>query len=77
MFDVFARYLQDKADLTEEELQQIQQVCIFKRLRKQQYLLQEGDINHHVCYIMKGCLRNYWVSEDGLEHILKFGIENW
>jgi CRP-like cAMP-binding protein len=78
MFETFAKYLSDKGvDLTENELQQIQSVCSFKKLRKRQYLLQEGDVNHHACFIIKGCLRNYRIGEDGIEHILKFAVENW
>lgn len=77
-FEVFEKYLKEKqTDLTEEDLNRIQAVSIFKKLRKRQYLLQEGNINHHACFIIKGCLRNYHMSEDGIEHILKFAVENW
>ncbi len=78
MFEAFAKYLKEKQpDLTDNDLEQIRAVCIFKKLRKRQYLLQEGDINHHACFIIKGCLRNYRLSKDGAEHILKFAVENW
>lgn len=77
MFEFFAKYLREKADLTDEELDLVQAVTVNKRLRKRQYLLQEGDICHYNCFIVKGCLRNYRVSEDGNEHILRFGVENW
>lgn len=78
MFVVFAKYLKEKqTDLTEEDLDRIRAVSIFKNLRKRQFLLQEGNINHHACFIIKGCLRNYHVSENGIELILKFAVENW
>lgn len=77
MFEVFAAYLKEKAGLTEEQLGQVRALTINKRLRKRQYLLQEGDICHYNCFVAKGCLRNYRVSEDGLEHILRFAVENW
>ena len=78
MFEVFAKYLKEKQpDLTLSDLEHIQAVSTFKKLRKRQYLLQEGDINHHACFVLKGCLRNYHLSEDGVEHILKFAVENW
>lgn len=77
MFEVFAAYLKEKAGLTDEELDQVRAVTINKRLRKRQYLLQEGDICHYNCFVAKGCLRNYRVSEDGVEHILRFAVENW
>ncbi len=77
MFEVFSSYLKEKAGLNEEELDQVRVVTINKKLRKRQYLLQEGDVCHYNCFVVKGCLRNYRVSEDGNEHILRFGVENW
>jgi CRP-like cAMP-binding protein len=78
MFEVFAKYLKEKQpNLPEEDLKQIRAVSVSKKLRKHQYLLLEGDINHHDCFVVKGCLRNYRLSEDGVEHILKFAIEDW
>jgi CRP-like cAMP-binding protein len=78
MLEVFVKYLKDKQpDLTDEDFEKIRTVSVLKKLRKRQYLLQEGDINHHACFVIKGCLRNYHLSEDGTEHILKFAVENW
>jgi len=77
MFEIFASYLKEKAGLTDEELNQVHAVTVNRRLRKRQYLLQEGDVCHYNCFIVKGCLRNYRVSEDGNEHILRFAVENW
>jgi CRP-like cAMP-binding protein len=77
MFEVFASYLKEKAELTHEELDQVRAVTFHKKLRKRQYLLQEGDICHYNCFIAKGFLRSYRVSQDGVEHILRFAVENW
>lgn len=77
MFEIFADYLKEKGGLTEEELQQVREITIEKKLRKRQYLLQEGDVSHYNGFIAKGCLRLYRVGKDGSEHILRFGIENW
>jgi CRP-like cAMP-binding protein len=77
MFEVFEIYLKEKADLTASELDAVRAVSIEKKIRKRQYLLQEGEVCHHNCFIVKGCLRSYRVGEDGTEHILRFGVENW
>src|SRR5690606_19826082 len=73
----FSSYLKENAGLNDEELDRIRAVTVNKKLRKRQYLLQEGDVCHYNCFVVKGCLRNYRVSEDGNEHILRFGVENW
>lgn len=77
MFERFAAYLKEKASLTDEQLEQVRAVTINKKLRKRQYLLQEGDVCHYNCFVAKGCLRLYRVGEDGVEHILRFAVENW
>jgi CRP-like cAMP-binding protein len=77
MFEFFAAYLKEKGGLTDKEVNQVKEVTVVKKLRKRQYLLQEGDISHYNSFIAKGCLRLYRVGKDGTEHILKFGIENW
>ena len=77
MFEFFSSYLKEKANLTDDELNQVRIVTVNRKLRKRQYLLQEGDVCHYNCFVVKGCLRNYRVSEDGNEHILRFGVENW
>lgn len=77
MFDVFRKYLTDKISLTEPELARISSVSVIKKLRRKQYLLQEGDVCRHYAFVCKGCLRIYRLDEKGNEHILKFCIENW
>jgi len=77
MFEILAAYLKEKAGLTDQELNLFQEVCIEKKLRKRQYLLQEGDISHYNSFITKGCLRMYRMGKDGTEHILRFAVENW
>ena len=77
MFEFFSSYLKEKAGLNEDELTQVRIVTVSKKLRKRQYLLQEGDVCHYNCFVVKGCLRNYRTSKDGNEHILRFAVENW
>lgn len=77
MFEFFAAYLKEEAGLTGEEISLVEEVTIAKKLRKHQYLLQEGDLFHYHCFIARGCLRMYRLDANGTEHILRFGIENW
>ncbi|KIO74697.1 cyclic nucleotide-binding protein [Pedobacter lusitanus] len=77
MFKIFAAYLVEKAGLNDKELKQIEDLTVTKKLRKRQYLLQEGDISDYRAFITKGCLRMYYLSTDGIEHTIKFAVENW
>src|SRR5690606_964595 len=77
MFSKFHHYLNEKIDLTADQVNSVRAVCIEKKIRKRQYLLQEGDVCHYNCFIVKGCMRLYRVGEDGTEHIIRFGVEHW
>ncbi|GAA4327188.1 Crp/Fnr family transcriptional regulator [Mucilaginibacter gynuensis] len=77
MFEAFEKYLKEKAGLDSEQIAAVRAVSIEKKLRKRQYLLQAGDVCHYNCFVTNGCLRMYTVSEDGVEHMLRFAVENW
>lgn len=77
MFKAFEIYLREKAELNADEIEAVRVVCIERNIRKRQYLLQEGNLCHTECFIAKGCMRMFFVGEDGLEHILRFAVENW
>ena len=48
-----------------------------KTLKRKHYLLNQGDICKTENFIVKGCLRTYTIDENGFEHIVMFGIEEW
>jgi len=77
MFEAFENYLKEKANLDAEEISAVRAVSIEKKVRKRQYLLQEGDVCHYECFIVRGCLRTYKVDNNGVDHILRFAVENW
>ncbi|KQB42666.1 Crp/Fnr family transcriptional regulator [Flavobacterium aquidurense] len=77
MYEIFQKYLDDKTTLTLSESDYIKSFAIIKKLRKRQYLLQEGDIWKYDAFITQGCLRTYSVDEKGSEHINSFSVENW
>jgi len=77
MFEVLASYLIEKGGLTQEELKLVEEVTVQKKIRKRQYLLQQGDVSHYNSFVVKGCLRLYRVGSDGTEHIMRFAVESW
>lgn len=77
MFDSFIQYLQSKITLTPEQVAMVEQVCRLKKLRRRQYLLQEGDVWHYNAFISKGLVRTFRVDDKGVEHIFQFSPENW
>lgn len=77
MFDLLFKSISDKVSLTDEELQLLKPFFIPKKLRKKQYLLQEGDVCKYTAFVEKGVLRSYTIGENGNEHIIQFALEGW
>ena len=48
-----------------------------KKLKRKEFLLKQGDICRTENFIVKGCLRAYTIDDNGFEHIIMFGIEDW
>ena len=77
MYEVFFESFNSKVPLTAEDETQIKKYLSPKKLRKKQYLLQEGDVCKTIAFIEKGALRSYSLDENGNERIIQFGIEGW
>ena len=67
----------EKIELTEEERKLSQSFFIPKKLRRKQYLLQEGDVCKYIAFVEKGLLRSYTVDDKRNEHITQFAFEGW
>lgn len=48
-----------------------------QRLRKRQYLLQEGHICRQESFVLDGCLQAYKTDEKGKIHIIQFAVAGW
>ena len=77
MFELLQQKMAEKVALTAEELAYCKTVFMPKKLRKRQYLLQEGDACKYQAFVVKGILRSYTIDEKGTEHILQFAPEGW
>ena len=77
MFDLFYQKITEKISITPEELDFCKSLFKTKKLRKRQYLLQEGDVCRYQAFVERGILRTYSVDEKGGEHILQFASEGW
>lgn len=77
MYELFFKALADKAGFTAEEMGEVKHYLTPKKLRKKQYLLQEGDVCKFTAFIEKGALRSYLIDEKGSERIIQFALEGW
>jgi CRP-like cAMP-binding protein len=77
MFEVLFENISKKIVLNTGEQELLKTFFIPKKLRKKQYLLQEGDPSKYLAFVEKGILRSYTIDEKGIEHIAEFAFEGW
>lgn len=77
MFDLLRTHIEKRVHLTDEEFSACTRFFVPKKVRKRQFLLQEGDVCKYLAFVNSGCLRQYTVDNKGEEHIIQFAIEDW
>lgn len=67
MHQQLATYIRNEIQVSDEQLSAI--ISLFKPLSvyKNEILLSEGEINQRILFVCKGCLRIYFIQEDGQE----------
>lgn len=76
-YDLIKANISARMELSEEEIDFFTSRLNLRRVRRRQFILQEGDICRHYTFVNKGCLRLYSLDENGVEHILQFAPEDF
>jgi CRP-like cAMP-binding protein len=77
MFELLFESFSKKIRLSDAEETLCRTFFAPKKLRKKQYLLQEGEVCKNVAFVEKGLLRAFTIDEKGTEHIMQFAFEGW
>lgn len=77
MFEKLFENIRKKIVITEREEEICRSLFIPKKLRKRQYLLQQGDVTKYTAFVEKGLLRSYVIDDKGAELIMQFAPEGW
>jgi len=76
MFENFETYITSKIHLTKDELTHMRSLSVVRKIRRRQFLLQEGEVCRHKIFVSKGLLKTYRRKDDGTEYIMRFAPEN-
>ena len=71
--DHISRYIQ----LTTGEQSVFLSKVKFRKYLKGQFVVQNGDICRQESFVLSGCLKTFYIDNDGHEHIVMFAIEDW
>ena len=77
MFESINTNVCKKNEFTPDEIEYFNTLLQYKEVPKKTFLLQEGEICNFEAYILKGCIRKYYINENGFEVIVQFAVEDW
>ncbi|SFD76308.1 cAMP-binding domain of CRP or a regulatory subunit of cAMP-dependent protein kinases [Chitinophaga sp. CF118] len=77
MFERIDQFVARDIQLTPEELEVFHSLLQFRKVKKKHFLLKEGEVCDFEAYILKGCIRTYYIDKEGVETILMFAVEDW
>lgn len=77
MYLQIKQYLDNCVHLSNEQQDYFNDLLILKTFPKKKMLLSEGEICQFEAFIVKGCVKTYFIDNNGFEVILTFATENW
>ena len=75
--ETFKAHLDKFITISDEEFTSIFSFFQVLEVKKKENLMLEGDLCKFKYFVLKGCLRKFFVNEKGVEQTTEFAIENW
>ena len=77
MSSELSTYIRQCVSLSDKELEEI--ILFFENVKipKKTRLLQAGEVCKFEAFILKGCIKTFFINQEGHEVILTFATENW
>ncbi|MFC3196130.1 Crp/Fnr family transcriptional regulator [Parapedobacter deserti] len=77
MFSTINDYVNRCGRFSPEEITTFNSLLKPRLVKRKQLLLREGEVCDFEAYIVKGCIRTYYIDENGSEVNLQFAVEDW
>ena len=75
--ETLIKYFSSYMPLSEEEITTLESLFVQRKIKRRQFILDEGDVCKLNTFVVEGCFRMYLVDKNGKEHNLQFAVENW
>jgi CRP-like cAMP-binding protein len=76
MHEQLVTYIRERIKISNEDLERVLSCYKPLKLKKNEILLSEGDPSRRMFFIVKGCLRVFFIKEDGIEVTRRIVFEN-
>lgn len=77
MLQILKNNISRYINLSDEEFQRFSEPFELEKFKKKETALREGDYCLFEGFVMNGCFKVYFLTEDGFEQTLYFAVENW
>lgn len=74
---MLSEYINRYVSFSEEEMAIFQSYLKTIHVKKKEFILKEGQYCQSRYFILKGCVRLFYIDKKGNEQIIHFGIDNW
>jgi len=74
--ELLASYIKNVISVNDTEMQLILSFFKFKKLKKNELVLHHGEASQRTFFVIKGCLRIFYIDEQGVESTRYFAFEN-
>lgn len=75
--ELLRKHIEEITPINDGEFEYIQSFFTLKKVRKNQYLIQEGDDVRNEYLVLSGIYKVFYLDEDGKEYICMFAQKNW
>jgi CRP/FNR family transcriptional regulator, anaerobic regulatory protein len=76
-FELILQHVAKHISLTEEEQLFFTSLLQTRKLKRKQFLAQEGDVAKGPAFVTEGLLRIYSIDKNGFEHVIQFAPAGW
>jgi CRP-like cAMP-binding protein len=77
MSQVLKQQIEEIISLSDAEFEYVLSHFKTKKLKKHQFVVQEGQRVDNDFFIVSGCLKSFHTDNDGKLHIIQFGMQDW
>lgn len=77
MHDAILAHVQNYISLSKEEREAFLAVLSIVKVPKRKRIVEPGSYIKNEYFVVKGCLKGYYLDDNGNKHIIQFAIENW
>ncbi|PKF74413.1 Crp/Fnr family transcriptional regulator [Chryseobacterium sp. PMSZPI] len=77
MTESLKKHIREYINISDEKLNKYCDAFKLRKIKKKDFLLQEGNICEFEGFVVNGCFKVSHTDQNAAEQILYFGIENW